>query len=83
MKAAVLDLRRRTREILRAVERGETVTIMCRGKAKAVISPLPRSRGRARSALDHPAFGMWRDRAELKDVSGFVRKLREARRHAV
>jgi len=80
MKAAVLDLRRRSRDILRAIEHGETVTILCRGKEKAILSPLPRGR---RSVREHPAFGMWKDRAGMKDVAGFVRRLRKARAHAV
>ena len=80
MKAAALDLRRHTRDILRAIERGETITILFRGKEKALISPLPRGQ---RSVREHPAFGMWRDRADTRDVAGFVRHLRKARAHAV
>ena len=83
MKAAILDLRRRTRDILRAIEHGETVTILCRGKEKAIISPLPKGRGQARPVREHPAFGIWKDRADLRDVAGFVRGLRKARAHAV
>ena len=83
MRAGVLDLRKRTRDILRAIERGETVTIMYRGKEKAVIMPISRGKDRQRGVQEHPAFGMWKDRADLKDVAGFVRGLREARSHAV
>lgn len=78
MKATVLDLRYRTKDVLKAVERGETVTILYRGKEKALLQPLPS--GPRRSKLsDDPAFGMWKDRKDLKNVSDFVRKLRKSR----
>jgi prevent-host-death family protein len=78
MKATVLDLRYRTKDILKAVERGETVTILHRGKEKALLQPLPSGPGHSKLA-DDPAFGMWKDRKDLKNVSGFVRKLRKSR----
>lgn len=28
---------------------------------------------------DHPAFGMWADRGDMKDPAAYVRKLREPR----
>ena len=36
--------------------------------------------GRAtRRIQDHPAFGMWKDRSDLKDVGAWVRALRGCR----
>jgi hypothetical protein len=32
-----------------------------------------------RSPVSHPAFGMWKDRADLKDVTAYVRQLRRGR----
>jgi hypothetical protein len=29
------------------------------------------------SIVSHPAFGMWKDRADMKDVPGYVRRLRK------
>jgi len=40
--------------------------------------PLDRKRTDV-NLLMHPAYGMWKDRKDLRDVSGYVRKLREAR----
>jgi len=31
------------------------------------------------SLASHPAFGMWKDRADLKDVPAYVRQLRRGR----
>jgi hypothetical protein len=39
MKASILDLRRKMREILRALDRSEPVTILYRGKKGAYFSP--------------------------------------------
>jgi len=83
MKASVLDLRRRTREILKALERNETVTILYRGKVKGILRPVPGREVKAGSAASHPAFGMWKDRRDLKDVARVVRDLRKGRSHAV
>jgi len=85
MKASILDLRRRMPEVLRALDRNERVTILYRGKERAVLVP---SRGVAanqarRGTVHHPAFGMWADRHDLIDVALHVRTLRRGRGHAV
>ncbi len=56
MQASVGDLRRRTKEILRALERGEDVSILSRGRLKGVIKPA-RTRSRVK-VREHPFFGM-------------------------
>ena len=81
MKATILDLRYRTKDVLKAVERGETVTVLCRGKEKARITPIPSSRGAEVRA--NAAFGMWKDRKDLSNVPKFVRTLRQGRFHAL
>jgi len=78
MKATVLDLRYRTKDVLKAVERGETVTVLYRGKEKALIQPIPSKPRRTKMSAD-PAFGLWKDRKDMSDVEGFVRKLRKSR----
>ncbi len=78
MKATILDLRYRTKDVLKAVERGETVAVLYRGKEKARI--VPSSLAQAKTKLqDHRAFGMWKNRKDLADVARFVRKLRKGR----
>jgi prevent-host-death family protein len=80
MKATVRDLRYRTKQVLEAVERGEVVTVLYRGKEKARLTPL-RGEGRGANLIPGKAFGMWKDRQDLLDVSGYVRKLRQGRFH--
>jgi hypothetical protein len=83
MKASVLDFRRRMKNILRALDTNETVTIFHRGKKKGIILPAGLDKQGARPIAAHPAFGMWKDRKELGDVRAVMRKLREGRRRAV
>ena len=80
MKATVRDLRYRTKHVLAAVERGEVVTVLYRGKEKACLTPLPTA-GPAARFIPGKAFGMWKDRKDLKDVPGYIRKLRQGRFH--
>jgi len=77
MKATTLDLRRNPKKILDAIARNETVTLTHRGKAVARIEPI--GRPQRRSAADHPAFGMWKDRKDMADPSAYVRESRKGR----
>jgi prevent-host-death family protein len=78
MKASMKDLRYHTKEIMAAVDRGETVTITRRGKAAAQLSPLKGAT--KKSPGKNPMFGIWKDRADLDDVAKYVRKLRAGRK---
>ena len=77
MKATTLDMRRNPKKILDAIARGETVTLSHRGKPVARIEPIEDSE-RVRAA-DHPAFGMWADRADMADPSAYIREQRRGR----
>ena len=83
MKASILDLRRRMSEVLGALEKNETVTILHRGKEKGVIYPTALQKDRSTPAAEHPSFGMWKDRDDLQDVARAVRNLRKGRGHAL
>ena len=83
MKASILDLRRRMRDVLRSLDRGEPVTIVHRGRRKGVLYPAGRPAHAAKTVSDHPAFGMWRDRDDLRDVEAAMRRIRKGRLNAV
>lgn len=85
MQATTLDLRRRMPEVLRALDRHERVTILYRGKERAVLIPSNAKSAPAgkRNARTHIAFGMWADRGDLIDVAGHVRTLRQGRFRAL
>ena len=81
MKATILDLRRRMGEILKALDRNETVTILHRGRRKGILYPAG-SAGRKRLRIaESAAFGMWKNRRDLKDVDAAVRRARKGRVH--
>lgn len=79
MKATFLDLRKRSKEIVKALDRNQPVTLFYRGKAKGVIVPASSPSKNSVSASKHKAFGMWRERADMKSVPGVIAKLRKTR----
>jgi prevent-host-death family protein len=81
MKATFLDLRRKSKEIVRALDQNQPVTLVYRGKPKGIIMPASRSGLPFISIREHPAFGMWRGRRQVADVPTFVSRLRK-NRHA-
>jgi len=81
MEASIVDLRYRMKSVLEALDRGESVTVLYRGKPRARLEPVE-SRVEAKPRMkveDHPAFGMWKDRKDMEDVDAYVRKLRKNR----
>jgi antitoxin (DNA-binding transcriptional repressor) of toxin-antitoxin stability system len=81
MKATVVDLRRNSRGILSALARNERVVLTHRGRQRAIIVPC--AAGPRPPAAQHASFGMWKEREDLADVAGHVRRLRQGRGHAV
>ena len=59
MKASIVDLRYKTADILKALDRNESVTVLYHGKVKGVIKPV--SETPARNIKNHPFFGMLKD----------------------
>ena len=59
MKASIVDLRYKTTEILKALDRNESVTVLYHGKVKGILSP---ARKKSLSKVkDHPFFAMNKD----------------------
>ncbi len=85
MKASVLDLRRRMPEVLKALDRNERVTILYRGRERAILVPAVAkgSDGAPVKVCHHHAFGMWADRNDLDDVTTHIRTMRQGRHHAL
>jgi len=79
MEASILDLRRRMADVLRALDRNESVTILYRGRKKAVLVPAGAPAGERRSVTSLAGFGMWKDHEASKDVAEYVRRLRRSR----
>lgn len=79
MDASVVDLRYKTREILKALDRRESVNILYHGKLKATIVP---ALAAGSASLDtHPFFGSAGKGAPK--VSEIMQGLRGGRYHAL
>ncbi|HUW61591.1 MAG TPA: hypothetical protein VMZ06_11335 [Candidatus Bathyarchaeia archaeon] len=78
MKATFLDLRRRPGKIMEAIERKEKVTLSKRGQVVAKIVPQEQEE-RPWDLKKTGAFGLWKDRGDMKDPGQYVRKMRKGR----
>ena len=80
MIATIVDLRYHMKDVLRAIDRGETVTVLYRGKEKARLTPIAPTSGAsgkgAPKTKDQPLFGLWNDRDDLADPASYLRNLR-------
>lgn len=79
MNASIVDLRYHMKDVLRAIDRGETVTILYRGKEKAKLMPVKSVPHETPKVQDHRLFGIWKDRDDMADPAAYVRALRQPR----
>jgi antitoxin (DNA-binding transcriptional repressor) of toxin-antitoxin stability system len=77
MNATIVDLRYNMKHVLRAIDRGETVTVLYRGEERAKLTPIaPGLPGSAPKTKDQPLFGLWKDREDMVDPASYLRHLR-------
>jgi hypothetical protein len=74
MQATIVDLRYHMHQVLKALDRNETVSVLYRGKLKGVISPATTTS--AVKVTEHPFFGC---RKDMKPVEGVMDQLRGGR----
>lgn len=78
MRASIVDLRYRMKDVLLALERNERVTVTYRGKVKGVIVPKGEKAGKSKKAMrEHPFFGM--TAGDTRPVEEIMRDLRKPR----
>lgn len=75
MKATIVDLRYRMKDILKALERKERVTILYHGREKGTI--IPAGSAKYGDITTHPFFGM--SSKEKETVKQIIDNLRESR----
>jgi prevent-host-death family protein len=71
MKTNAVDLRRNMKDIMRAIERNEPVTVLYHGKEKAMIQPIKKTS--ASSVRSHAFFGMNQDDIAVEKVMDDLR----------
>ncbi len=77
MVVTAKQLRSHPSRILKKVQQLGSVTVTLRGKPVAKLTALGMKK--VMRAADHPAFGMWADREDMKDVEAWLRKIRKPR----
>ena len=77
MKATIVDLRYRMKEILRALKRREPVHILYHGKEAGVIMPLGQKKNC--KVAEHPFFGCAKTEEASETVEKKLNRLREKR----
>lgn len=83
MRASVVDLRRKMKQVMKALERNEEVTLLYHGKERAVIVPVREPRPRPKADIrEHPAFGMLRNDPATRNVAAYIRRIRRNTRNA-
>jgi hypothetical protein len=75
MKASIVDLRYKTKDILKALERNESVTVLYHGKVRGVIKPAKQVT--MINVRDHEFFGM--NKSLDKNVLEELESLRKSR----
>ena len=83
MKASIVDLRRKMREILKALKRNEEVQILYHGKVAGTIVPVKKKKKIKMRVQDHPFFGMERESYRQKSVDDIMNDLRGGRYRAI
>ncbi len=67
MQATIVDLRYHMNQVLKALDRNETVSVLYRGKLKGVISPAATTPS-AVKVTEHGFFGCRKDTEPVEDV---------------
>jgi hypothetical protein len=76
MKATVVDLRYKMKDVLKALDRNEKVTVLYRGKVKGVL--IPAGGSSQQNIIEHPFFGM-SSSDESQSVEDIMAQLRSPR----
>ncbi len=77
MVVTAKELRLKTSHVLKKVQQVGSMTVTLRGKPVARLSALKAKR--PMPVEDHPSFGMWADRKDMKDVHAWLKKIRTPR----
>ena len=82
MKASVVELRYKMKEVLKALHRNEEVEILYHGKTAGRIIPVKKKRNGLKVS-EHPLFGMIKTGRSRKSVEKIMNDLRRNRYDSV
>jgi len=75
MRATFKQLRHATGAVIRAVERGEKVTVTYRGRPVAEMTAVEQQT----KATENDLFGIWKDNKAVASVDAYVDHIRKGR----
>ena len=82
MRASVVDLRYKMKQVLQALRRRETVDILYHGRVAGTI--IPKNHDTERAVIkNHPFVGMHRDKNKTLSVEEEMNRLRGGRYHVI
>jgi antitoxin (DNA-binding transcriptional repressor) of toxin-antitoxin stability system len=76
MRTSIKELRKSTREIISAIDRGDTVFITYRGKVRAKIVPVKQ---KEEEKTKDKLFGIWKDHSGFNSVEEYIDNVRKER----
>ncbi len=79
MDVSIKELRTQAGRIVSMASSGNDITITFRGKPAAKIVPLDYAAPKEGADDSLSAFGMWKNREDMKDPSAYVEELRKGR----
>jgi prevent-host-death family protein len=79
MQVSIRELRKQPGRIISMAGAGNNITITMRGKPAAKIVPLDSALEETSADEESLAFGMWKDREDMKEPSTFVANIRKGR----
>ncbi len=80
MKASIVDLRYKMKDVLKALRRRERVEILYHGKTAGIIIPPDIDKAKSKDLRNHAFFGMHKDLGHsISDIKGEIDKLRGPR----
>ena len=71
MNATVVDLRYRMKDVLKALDRNETVNVLYHDKVKGILTPVRRND--PSQVKDHPFFGLSKSLASVDQLMDQLR----------
>ena len=77
MKASIIDLRYRMKEVLRALRRRESVHVLYHGKEAGIIIPAKKSS--TLKVSEHPFFGSAFGKSDAATLEKIMNQLRKSR----
>ena len=79
MEVSVLELRRKMKDVMTAIDRHEHIILTYRGIRRAAIVPLDDENRNDVKVSELPAFGLWSDREDMAQPVEYVSNLRKPR----